>query len=346
MRPFEVPTPGRRREIRRERDWRGNDSVETTLPLFEGPEKKLEVILFRGRKGLRSNEDGRWGRVVSASRAEILSRVSTEAMDAYLLSESSLFVWDDRVLMITCGRTTLVRAVPEIVRIVGMENIAFVFYEQKNFLFPDRQPSDFEHDVAELSRLFPGKYYKLGPGNFDHINVFYWSHAAEAPKEDATLQLLMHKMSPEILEPFCAGPNGATSGADRYSGLERLYPRPMRRDAHLFDPCGYSLNAVAGGDYFTVHVTPQAAGSYASFETNIFEPDFCRTIRRVVDIFRPGRFSVALTTSMDEPTRSTHDTVGGPLADYVVADKSLYEFDCGYSVTFLNYLIRKEESHG
>jgi hypothetical protein len=64
MRPFEVPTPGRRREIRRERDWRGNDSVETMLPLFEGPEKKLEVILFRGRKGLRSNEDGRWGRVV------------------------------------------------------------------------------------------------------------------------------------------------------------------------------------------------------------------------------------------------------------------------------------------
>lgn len=321
--------------------------MEATISPFEGPEKKLEVILFRERKGLRSNADGRWSRVVAASRADILSRVSTETMDAYLLSESSLFVWDDRVLMITCGRTTLVRAVPEIVRIVGMENVAFVFYEQKNFLFPERQPSDFEHDVETLSRLFPGKYYKLGPGNFDHVNVFYWSHASEMPEGDATLQILMHKMSPETLAPFRGGPDAATPEAvDRRTGLDGLYARPMRRDGYLFEPCGYSLNAVAGNDYFTVHVTPQSAGSYVSFETNIFEPDFSDTIRRVVEMFRPGRFSVVLTTSMDEPTLASHATVDGVLPDYLVADKSLYDFDCGYSVTFLNYLLRKDNSNG
>lgn len=320
--------------------------LDETIPPFEGPEKKLEIILFEPWQGLRDNEDGRWNRVVAASRAEILSRVSTESMDAYLLSESSLFVWDDRVLMITCGRTTLVRAVPEILGIVGRENVAFVFYEQKNFLFPEQQPSHFEQDVAELYRLFPGKYYKLGPGNFDHVNVFYWSHAADTPEGDATLQLLMHQLPADALDPFCLRSSGQPAEADRRSGLDRLYERPMIRDGYLFDPCGYSLNAVAGRDYFTVHVTPQPAGSYVSFETNLFEPDFSGTIRRVVEMFRPGRFSAVLTTSMDAPTLSTHDTVARGPAGYLPADKSLYEFDCGYGVTFLNYFSRKEDAHG
>lgn len=320
--------------------------LDETLPPFEGPEKKLEIILFEPKKGIRENEGGRWNRVVATSRADILSRVSTEAMDAYLLSESSLFVWEDRVLMITCGRTTLVKAVPEILEIVGKENVAFVFYEQKNFLFPERQPSYFGQDVAELYRMFPGKYYKLGPGNFDHINVFYWSHAAETPEGDATLQLLMHQLPGDALGPFCVRRDFGPAQADRESGLDRLYNLPLTRDGHLFDPCGYSLNAVGGTEYYTVHVTPQPAGSYVSFETNIFEPDFSDTIRRVVEIFRPGRFSVVLTTSMDEPTLSTHETVVQGPAGYLAADKSLYEFDCGYSVTFLNYFSRKEDSHG
>ncbi len=320
--------------------------LDETLPPFEGPEKKLEIILFEPRKGLRENGDARWNRVVAASRAEVLSRVSTEAMDAYLLSESSLFVWEDRVLMITCGRTTLVRAIPEILEIVGKENVAFVFYEQKNFLFPDRQPSHFERDVAELYRMFPGKFYKLGPANFDHVNVFYWSHAADMPQGDATLQLLMHQLPPEVLSPFSLRSGFGPAQADGQSGLDKLYDRPMARDGHLFDPCGYSLNAVEGTEYFTIHVTPQPTGSYVSFETNIFETDFSDTIRRMVGIFRPGRFSVVLTTSMDEPTLSTHETVARAPAGYLPADKSLYEFDCGYTVTFLNYFFRKEDSHG
>jgi S-adenosylmethionine decarboxylase len=320
--------------------------LDETLPPFEGPEKKLEIILFEPKSGLRENGDRRWDRVVAASQAEILSRVSTGAMDAYLLSESSLFVWEDRILMITCGRTTLVRAVPEILKIVGKEKVAFVFYEQKNFLFPERQPSHFERDVAELYRMFPGKHYKLGPGNFDHVNVFYWSHAADTPEGDATLQLLMHELPAEALRPFCVRPGFDPPQADRDSGLDRLYDRSMARDGHLFEPCGYSLNAVEGANYFTVHVTPQPAGSYVSFETNIFETDFSETIRRVVEIFRPGRFSVVLTTSMDEPTLSTHETAARGPAAYLPSDKSLYEFDCGYSVTFLNYFSRKEDSHG
>ncbi|GBC61302.1 adenosylmethionine decarboxylase [Desulfonema ishimotonii] len=311
--------------------------MEILFPSFEGPEKKLEIILSAPRPEIRPNGDRRWDRVVRASQAEVIGRADTRALDAYLLSESSLFVWEDRILMITCGQTTLVKALPEIIRIVGRENIAFVFYEQKNFMFPHKQPSSFERDVSELAELFPGKYYTLGPANYDHVNVFYSSHIADMPERDATLQILMHDADPEAMALFCAENGGTPEQVEKKSGLSALYDREMVMDSHLFSPCGYSLNAITGDQYFTVHVTPQAVGSYVSFETNIAEPDYSDTIDRILSIFRPGRFSLVLTTSMDDATRASRKTVIGPLPGYDIADKSLYEFDCGYGSVFLNF---------
>jgi S-adenosylmethionine decarboxylase len=314
--------------------------VETLFPLFEGPEKKLEIILFSPQAGIRSNQTGRWDRVVAASRAEIISRTATDQLDAYLLSESSLFVWDDRILMITCGRTTLVQSLPEILSIVSQDKVAFVFYEQKNFLYPEKQPSDFKKDVSAITQYFPGKYYILGPANYDHLNVFYSSHADQNSEQDATLQILMHKLNPKAMSIFCAGLTPRQ--VEGRSGLADLYPMPMIMDGHTFSPCGYSLNGISRDRYFTVHVTPQPAGSYASFETNIFETDYSNTVRRVISIFKPGRFSVALTTTLDGQCLPCHDTISGGIPAYRMADKSFYQFDCGYGVSFFNYLKEKE----
>ena len=94
---------------------------------FEGPEKKLEVILFSPQFGIRNNDDGRWDNIVQASQADIISKKSTEHLDAYILSESSLFVWNDRILIITCGKTTLIAAIPKILEVVDRKEIALVF---------------------------------------------------------------------------------------------------------------------------------------------------------------------------------------------------------------------------
>ncbi len=306
---------------------------------FEGPEKKLEIILSGPIAGLRDNNDKKWDKTAKAARANIISKANTAGISAYLLSESSLFVWDDRILLITCGKTRLVEALPEILKIVDKKNIAFVFYEQKNFLFPDDQPSSFEEDVKLVEKYFPGKYYKLGPVNYDHVNVFYSSHGDDPPEEDATLQILMHNLNPGVIKLFYSKMNKSRVDIKKITGIGNLYKMDMITDEYFFSPSGYSLNSLNGSGYFTIHVTPQPAGSYVSFETNIVEKDYRATIDKVISIFRPERFSLLLTTGIKGCSQLAHKTLYHAAKNYLVTDKSLYEFDCGYNVTFLNYRI-------
>ena len=96
-------------------------------------------------------------------------------------------------------------------------------------------------------------------------------------------------------------------------GLSKVYSADKypdaRIDAYLFTPCGFSANGVVPAPtstadkpgtthYFTVHVTPEPQCSYASFETNVpaFQSgrDTIDVVEQVVDIFKPGRFSVTI----------------------------------------------------
>jgi S-adenosylmethionine decarboxylase len=309
---------------------------------FEGPEKKLEFILSAPRSDLRSNADRRWHRVSAASGADIISSISSEEMDAYLLSESSLFVWPDRVLMITCGQTALINAVPEILHLVGSDNVAMVFYERKNFLFPDRQPADFEADAAQMESYFSGKSYRLGPANQDHVHVFLAAPAPVPIGPGVTVRMLMTDLSDSAARTF-QDSGASTEDIGRGSGIDRLYTG-MKIDSHLFSPYGYSMNGISGGTYFTVHVTPQTVGSYTGFETNVIEADYSRLMEKVVSIFRPARFSVLLTTSSAPRLLPLHRFPGKAPSGYVVTEKSCNEFSCGYTMTFMNFIRAARES--
>lgn len=308
---------------------------------FEGPEKKLEIILAAPDPGLRANKDRRWNAVVNASGAEIVSSISGPDMDAYLLSESSLFVWADRVLMITCGKTTLVKAVPELIRAIDRDKIAFFFYERKNLMYPQYQTSDFEADVAVLTDLFKGKSYRLGPANHDHVHIFYSSTPAAAgtspaeDDEDETLELLMHDLDPAILKAFIPRPGQGPEEIEARTGIDRLY-QGMQSDRFIFEPYGYSMNRISGQYYATIHVTPEETGSYASFETNIAEPDYSRKIHQIIEIFKPGRVSLVFTEAISESDPG-EGKVPRKITGYRRSEKSLYEFDSGYAVLFSNF---------
>ena len=93
--------------------------------VFEGPEKTLEVC-FRymdgtvplpsdgeenQRTGLRRLPREDLDRICGRARCTILSSISNRYLDAYVLSESSLFVYPYMVALKTCGTTTLLRCI-------------------------------------------------------------------------------------------------------------------------------------------------------------------------------------------------------------------------------------------
>lgn len=81
--------------------------------------------------------------------------------------------------------------------------------------------------------------------------------------------------------------------------MDKLYPGSIVDD-YIFDPCGYSSNGLFGPYYYTFHVTPEPSCSYASFETTIpisasgSYPDYNHLIQKVIDIFKPSRFSTVI----------------------------------------------------
>jgi S-adenosylmethionine decarboxylase len=317
------------------RNDRKGPTLEFITSKFEGSEKKLEITLDTHRESLRSNVDGRWNRVVKASKARIISKASTGCLDAYLLSESSLFVWPDRVVMITCGTTTLTKAFPDIIRILGKSHVALVFYQRQKCVDPQRQWTDFREDIACLEGYFPGRYFKIGAHTHHPIDIFYSTHSGRGTLRNATLQLAMRNLDPTAMKIFCTTNDGSAEHAKAFLGLERIYP-DTTTDSYLFSPSGYSMNGISGADYFTVHVTPQSDASYASFETSFMKTDYCTVTEKLISVFKPEHFSLSLITGISKPCGALHASIDS-VPGYVSAHKSFDVLDCGYTATYRLY---------
>jgi len=146
-------------------------------------------------------------------------------------------------------------------------------------------------------------------------------------------------------------------------GLSDVYPTSKYPDAtvdaFLFSPCGFSANGVIPAPdqagiathYFTVHVTPEPQCSYASFETNVPGQQTGREtseiIEHVVEIFKPGRFSVTLFEAKGEDNLSGNSAAGlnagavrsakmEKLKGYRRVDRIVHDFD-GYDLVFRYY---------
>src|SRR5207244_3113198 len=78
---------------------------------FEGAEKKLEIN-FQPTVDLRTMPIADLEALLVASRCQCISVVKNAHFDAYLLSESSLFVYPSKIMIKTCGTTSLLDALP------------------------------------------------------------------------------------------------------------------------------------------------------------------------------------------------------------------------------------------
>ncbi|KAL7267200.1 spermidine resistance protein [Rhizina undulata] len=154
---------------------------------FEGPEKLLEVWFTPSPEilppttrpdGLKSISQKRWEVMLEIVKCKVLSTIRNEHVDAYLLSESSMFVFPHKVILKTCGTTTLLNGLPELLSIAAIEagfnsnnGSAFatpyrVFYSRKSFMYPDKQMhphKSWNDEVTCLDEWFThGNAYMVG----------------------------------------------------------------------------------------------------------------------------------------------------------------------------------------
>ena len=164
----------------------GDNDKEYIAGTFEGPEKTMEIIFRNGvgiSNGLRSLKRKQLDRICAAAKCTIMSKISNNHVDAYVLSESSLFVYSHRLVMKTCGTTTLLRCIGTILSYtddLGME-LTWLGYSRKNLFFPKQQEwphSSFGDEMKyidsheKLQNRLQGVGHILGPITGDHWFVY------------------------------------------------------------------------------------------------------------------------------------------------------------------------------
>ena len=60
-------------------------------------------------------------------------------------------------------------------------------------------------------------------------------------------------------------------------------------DQFSFEPKGYSLNAIKGECYFTLHITPEKLSSYVSFESNLSDTEINDFHQHLTTLLKPQR---------------------------------------------------------
>jgi S-adenosylmethionine decarboxylase len=296
---------------------------------FEGTEKKVEIAVDPSLPSLRGRGRAAWERTAERAGARVLSHIANDACDAYLLSESSLFVFDHKMIMITCGRTRLPEAVFALTDELPRDALRFLIYERKNEVFPREQPTSFLEDARALRGRFDGRALQFGEEDGHYLYLFHLDRPHDPEPDDVTVEVLMYGLDEEVRQRFSATPGGGASGLRRATGVDRILDG-FEIDDYVFEPSGYSLNAIRGGAYWTVHVTPQRLRPYASFETNHREDGgVAALIPRVLEVFRPRSFDVVLWHPREE-------TLPG-WVDYRLRGHVATRVRCGYHVQFLSY---------
>ncbi len=257
---------------------------------FEGSEKKIEVIVNESIN-LRKIGNAFWKNMVAKCEATILSNISNEECDAYLLSESSLFVWKHKFLMITCGRTVLVNSVLRFLEEFDKSVIDALFFQRKNEYYERLQPSSFKDDINKIGKLISGKALRFGHLDTHHTYLFHSDYIKNVEKEDKTTELLMYHITGKGADIFRAKDQDINVIRE-FLDYEKTFPG-FKIDDFLFQPFGFSLNGIKKDKYITIHITPEDSTSYVSFETNLdIEKEDPKLLDRILDMFSPEAFDV------------------------------------------------------
>lgn len=234
---------------------------------FEGVEKKAEIHFQPNCGNLLTDICITfWQQLVHCAGGEILSSIENASCRAYVLSESSLIVWQNHFVILTCGETDLAKALGLFLRLHPNFIVDSLYYSRKTERFPARQPTTFEQDVGLLSIYVKGNCFVLGNAKTQRNKILHYQRSSKEVS-NRCFELIAHKLPKNICTELS---NKLVNQTDIISllGLSGLL-FDFTLDSVKFDPVGFSLNAIKEDAYLTIHITPQHCCSYVSIVSNI-----------------------------------------------------------------------------
>ncbi|KAL4570169.1 hypothetical protein LXL04_025820 [Taraxacum kok-saghyz] len=153
---------------------------------FEGYEKRLEITFFEpsifsdpNGLGLRVLTKPQLDEILTPAECTIVSSLSNDDVDSYVLSESSLFVFAYKIVIKTCGTTKLLLSILAILKLASSISLTVrsVRYTRGSFIFPGAQSFPHRSFTEEVSVL-DSHFEKLGlsskayaMGAYDNRNI-------------------------------------------------------------------------------------------------------------------------------------------------------------------------------
>ena len=334
-------------------------------PHFEGAEKRIEIDFHLNKenpRGLREITRTQLDECMTAARCEIVSVRTNVKFDAYVLSESSLFVFPTKLVLKTCGTTHLLAGVPAILKYakeVGMEPRR-VKFTRSSFDKPDLQPAlhaSFDNEVDFLEKHFGGlsieggSSYILGSklkGVQWHVYVAGDACPVQDARPKASLEVCMTQLNREHCDEHFYRTDKFVSSAQTTtdSGIRSIFEE-FDIDDYVFEPCGYSMNGLneqgsIDGQYSTIHITPEEGFSYASCELSNVECedlDAFAYVRKVANVFKPGKMIFAISVDGLNAADVANDVLGNGsfIPGYTRVQATRQEFDVEGVVAYFSY---------
>lgn len=292
-------------------------------PIFEGSEKRIEVDFSIksgfGSEGLRGFTRSHLDELMTLARCEIVSSRSNDFFDAYVLSESSLFVYPAKWVLKTCGTTKLLNSVPRLLELAAEHGLATerVKYTRASYLNPGQQEfphTAFDHEVDFLKEHFGslgdgGKHYVLGDETSGLQWHVYMAAAGEAKTRPVyNMEICMTHLCRDAAQQFYRTEHFVSAEhTTRETGILHVKPGAIIDD-YVFEPCGYSMNGILDTGLMTIHITPEDGFSYASLEVSGHKEDLVdphELLAKAVKIFNPGSITMTLTRDQFDSTAST-----------------------------------------
>ncbi|MEI6896425.1 MAG: S-adenosylmethionine decarboxylase [Psychromonas sp.] len=247
---------------------------------YEGSEKRLEITCTLD---LLKFDDQFWEVMVKHAGANIISYIENKHVKAFLLSESSLFVWKNRLLLITCGETHLLQASLYFQKRVERQQIISLLFQRHQAVYPERQKSNFQQDNLLLQQQLKGDSHHWSADYCGDIFLFGNNQQCFSTKNI----LMLHGLAGTFFTELQCAKVSASKVASQLKLSAHF--KNFIIDQHSFDPKGYSVNAIHGESYFTLHITPEKLSSYLSFESNLEAHDVINFQHHLLALFQPQR---------------------------------------------------------